>query len=165
MKRGRPLERSTPLPPFSRKRWDKVSASGFRPTSTFTPRPREAGKAKASPRRTDPKPAERDVVRGRSGGVCEFRACTRGAEQMHHRRPRRMGGSTAPDVNGAANLVDLCAWHHRWVEFHRTAAEALGLLLSARADPLRVPVLTRHDEQPVWLLPDGTWLRFEEACA
>ncbi len=159
------LKRTGPLPAFSPKRWEKVTAAGHRPTSTFTPKPREAAKPKAAPRRTDPKQSERDLVRGRSGGLCEFRACTRAAEQMHHRRPRRMGGSTAPDVNGAANLVDLCAWHHRWVEFHRTAAAAMGLLLSARANPARVPVLTRHDEEPVWLLPSGEWLRFEEACA
>lgn len=161
-----PLKRSGPLNPYSRRRWEQVTASGFKPVTTFTPRPREPFTAKAKVQRnTGPTKSERDPVRARSGGRCEMTACTREAVHIHHRRPRRMGGSTAPDVNGAANLLHVCRWHHEWIESHRAEAMRLGLLLSARANPLRVPAQLRHDEEPIWLLPDGSWITYLEGAA
>lgn len=169
MKRGAPLKRTKglapgkPLAPISA---DRLKAFGGRFPRNSLERP-GAPKMRAQTRHADtgPKRSERQVVHARSGGGCEFSDCAHVAEHLHHRRPRRMGGSSAPDVNGAANLVHLCSWHHRWVELNRAEALAMGLLLPAKGDPLRVPVLTRHDEEPIWLLASGEWLRYEEACA
>jgi hypothetical protein len=44
---------------------------------------------------------------------------------VHHIQPRSMGG-TAHDTSP---LLTVCAYHHEWIESHRTAARALGLLL------------------------------------
>jgi hypothetical protein len=57
------LKRTTGLNAFSPKRWEKVTATGFRPTSTFTPRPREPFTVKAKVQRhTDTGPDEATVL-------------------------------------------------------------------------------------------------------
>jgi hypothetical protein len=108
-------------------------------------------------RSTGPIPEVRQIVEARSGGRCEFTDCTRVGEHIHHRRPRRMGGSKAVDTNGVANLLHLCCVHHDWVESNRTAATDMGLLLPSTADPSRVPLWTRHANQRVHLTADGSW--------
>lgn len=117
------------------------------------------------PRFTGPTPAVQKIVKARSGGVCEFTGCTDAGGHIHHRRPRRMGGSKAPETNGVANLLHLCCGHHDWVESNRAAAIVKGLLLYATADPGGALVWTRHSDGPIFLTPDGGWVRYEEACA
>lgn len=80
------------------------------------------------------------VIGIRSGGRCEFTPCSNQAEHTHHRRPRRMGGSTDPATNLPSNLMRLCREHHEWVESNRVKALSLGLLLHAGEDPAQVPV-------------------------
>lgn len=144
MKRSGPIERKTPLT-----------------SSTPLPRSglgRNAGpKLPAKPKRrkdTGPSAAVRRLVAARSGGMCEAAACWQAATELHHRRPRRMGGSSDPTTNLPANLLDLCRGHHSRAESNRTEALAWGLLLHANQDPIHVPVVSRHGR--VWLRHDGT---------
>lgn len=148
---------------MSQKRRAMLAANGIaHPSSTLVTH--KVTTAKRS-KDTGPKQPTRTLVHVRSGDLCEFVWCPCRAEQMHHRRPRRMGGSSSVGTNCPSNLVHLCSAHHSWVESNRTAAVEMGLILPATADPARVPVLLRHDKFPVWLTPTGGWVRFEEACA
>ena len=78
-----------------------------------------------------------DLVVTRAGGVCE-RCRSRPAEQIHHRRPRGMGGTKKPDV--ASNLVHICARCHREVERFRMQAIWDGWIVRQSHDPIRTPV-------------------------
>lgn len=60
---------------------------------------------------------------------------------VHHRRPRRMGGSQLPDTNAPQNLLILCPDDHEMVESERTAAYAGGWLVAQNGDPAHTPVL------------------------
>ncbi len=169
LKRGKGLKRGEPLNAFSKKRWDAVTATGRFPCDSFTPRPAPA-KAKAS-RSTAPKRSVCGLVDKRSRGMCEWPGCPRRGVDRHHRLNRKVGGrhgEMAELVNGAAWLLKVCRFHHGRVTsaFGEVLEQAKrwGWVLVEGQNALRVPVLTRHDEQPVWLLPDGKWLRFEEAC-
>jgi hypothetical protein len=99
------------------------------------------------------------VVRERSGNVCE--CCGRRGSQTHHRQPRGMGGvhGVGKAVNSPAALVRLCGDCHAWVESHRTAAEALGLLVRRPAEPGAAPVWLRTAYGTGWwrLTPDGCY--------
>lgn len=64
----------------------------------------------------------------RSGGLCE-RCRANPADQMHHRRPRGMGGTSVEWVGQAANAAHLCAACHRWVEAHRASSLMFGWLI------------------------------------
>lgn len=82
------------------------------------------------------------VVKQRAAMCCERceRLTTWIGGQVHHRLPRRMGGSTRPGINEPANLVLLCAACHAHVESHREDAYTAGWLLHDRDDPRLVPV-------------------------
>lgn len=64
-----------------------------------------------------------------------------GGCEVHHRRPRASGGSSAADTNTPANLVLVCVDCHRWAESHRERARADGWLVRQGSDPAAVPVL------------------------
>ena len=91
-------------------------------------------------RNTNPKQKAKAIVLERSDGACERCGCGR-ATEIHHRLPRRMGGTRRPEVNEPSNLLHLCAECHRWIETNRREAEADGLLLKDRQDPTDVKVL------------------------
>ncbi len=172
LKRGSGLARKAELSPYSKRRWDEVTAAGFRPTTSFRPKPREATTPKASPRRTDPKRSVCELVDKRSKGMCEWQGCPRLGVERHHRLNRKVGGrhgEMAELVNGAAWLLKVCKVHHAYVTsaYGEQLAEVRrkGWVLTERQNALRVPVLTRHDEHPIWLLPNGKFLFHEEACA
>lgn len=94
-------------------------------------------------RTTDAPPEARAVVHARARLRCE--RCARdlawGGGQIHHRRPRRMGGSRALDVHGPSNLLLLCLGCHEWVERNRAVATAQGLLVAGGGDHAAVPAL------------------------
>lgn len=92
---------------------------------------------------TGPTRSTREIVHERSGWVCE-RCGAAKAVQIHHRRPRRSGGSKLPDTNSPANLLDFCRGCHGWVESNRMEALLQGLLLHSTEVPREVPVLLRH---------------------
>jgi hypothetical protein len=100
----------------------------------------------------------RELVWKRAGSRCE-RCCapiTGGDHSIHHRRPRRMGGSKDPLTNSPANLLLLCGSGttgcHGWIESHRATAYELGLLVHGWQDPRAVPLLGG-----VYLTDHGTY--------
>ncbi len=82
---------------------------------------------------------------------------------VHHRRPRRMGGSQLPDTNAPQNLLLLCPDDHEMVEVERTAAYAGGWLVRQQADPLAVPVLIVAVER--YLTADGRYADLPERAS
>ena len=95
-------------------------------------------------RATGPSRKTRRLVIDRDGGVC--RMCGRAGTNVHHRRPRGMGGTRDPETNSPANLVLLCGSGttgcHGWIESHRAEAMAAGWLVSKWADPSTTPIKT-----------------------
>lgn len=83
-------------------------------------------------------PASARAVLARSGGLCE--RCGRAGEQLHHRRPRGMGGTSDPAIHDPSNLVHLCAECHRWVESRRAVAVACGWLVTGVTSPADTPL-------------------------
>ncbi|AXQ51885.1 HNH endonuclease [Gordonia phage Catfish] len=98
-------------------------------------------------RKTGPTPRTVTTVQGRSGGICERCGWAEG-QQIHHRRPRGMGGTRDADVNGAGNLLHVCYPCHRWIEENREESLRLGYLISrlTASKSWQVPVFYR-----------GTW--------
>lgn len=105
-------------------------------------------------------PRVRRAVFERESWRCLRCGAGSGRFQLHHRLPRRLGGSRRPEVAAVSNLVLLCDFCHAAVESHRIAATTAGLLLPAGAIPEREPVLLRGGRK-VLLTPDG---RYEEAA-
>lgn len=80
----------------------------------------------------------------------------RTAFSVHHRRPRRMGGTKRADANAAQNLLILCGSGvtgcHGWVESNRTEAYSRGYLLYDRDNPAEHPF--KDGEGRWWLLDE-----------
>lgn len=95
----------------------------------------------------------REIVRQRAGWTCEVQVrCQSRAMgwELHHRRPRGMGGSRRPETNSPANSLGVCADCHRFIEHHRDTARANGWLVRQVDNPATIPVLRRQ----VWVLLD-----------
>jgi 5-methylcytosine-specific restriction enzyme A len=84
----------------------------------------------------------RKTIKRRAGGQCELcgMPCTDG--QIHHRKPRRAGGSIDPRVSDASNGVYIHASCHGKVESNRHWAIQRGWLLFAAEYPEEVPIRT-----------------------
>jgi hypothetical protein len=113
-------------------------------------------KAASRPKQSGPDRATRDLVFERDGG-CVVCGCGPYALQVHHRKPRRMGGRSTPGINSPANLVSVCAADHAWLESRRAEAIRLGLLVMEHQDPREVP-LNHCQLGPVLLDNDGAVL-------
>ena len=103
--------------------------------------------------------AAQEIVRGRSGGLCEV--CRRQGIQTHHRQNRQSGGSHrlgAAMVNKPSALVRLCLECHDWVGHNPDHAKVLGLLVPRPADPGEPPVFLRI------IFGEGWWLLDDEGC-
>jgi hypothetical protein len=91
----------------------------------------------------------RDLVHARADSRCE--SCgvflRPGGRQLHHRRPRGMGGTKPERAHRASNLLQLCARCHDLVETHRTRAREAGLIVAQGADPALVLVTLRDGQQ------------------
>lgn len=70
----------------------------------------------------------RDIVAERSGGLCEVCRVER-ATQMHHRRPRGMGGSRLSKTHQPSMLLHVGDGCHAWIERNRQVSLAEGWLL------------------------------------
>lgn len=130
----------------------------------------------SKPRRTrdtGPSKTTRDIVWARAGGRCELCGDALAGPvgfSVHHRLPRRMGGSRRPELNTPANLLVVCGSGttgcHGRIESHREQAYDEGLLLHDGQDPAAVPVLIACpvDGWPklVLLTTDGTYADPEE---
>lgn len=105
-------------------------------------------------RKTGPSKATVDLVFRRSGGMCEICGISEG-QQVHHRKPRRMGGTRDLAINEPSNLLHLCALDHALVESRRERAIEEGHVVPSYGDPLSIPVLYRGTMR---LLDDeGAW--------
>jgi 5-methylcytosine-specific restriction protein A len=82
----------------------------------------------------------REQVLNRAYQHCEKCGLAANAFQWHHRRPRSMGGSKAPDTNTAANCLLLCVPCHQWVEANRDDALHYGWLVRQGHSPAEMPV-------------------------
>jgi len=99
---------------------------------------------------TGPDTATVDAVLERDGHMCAVGGHplgpVRGVDwSIHHRRPRGMGGTSAPDVNLPSNLLTVCGngveGCHGLIEAHRAAAYERGWLLRGGDVPSQVPIL------------------------
>lgn len=88
----------------------------------------------------------RERIHRRDGRFCA--RCDRSLvdypSSIHHRLPRRMGGTKNPLSNDTRNLITLCGTGttgcHGWVESHREEALAQGWLIRSY-DDLDAPML------------------------
>lgn len=96
----------------------------------------------------------------RAGGMCEFPACGRPAQDPHHRYERGNGGTgpkspAAPWINLTGNVLAACRPHNDWCSNGSPKqAEAMGWIIKdAEVPACRVPVLTCHSTR--WVLLDN----------
>lgn len=93
------------------------------------------------------------LVMSRADGMC-LRCLRRPGAQIHHRKPRGMGGTVEPAINRPPNLVWLCSNCHAWVESNRLAGYDTGWLVR-RADNPAEKWLIDNFGQMLMLLPSG----------
>lgn len=122
-------------------------------------------------RSTGPSRLTVEALWGRAGGLCEISgvplAGVRGEDfHVHHRRPRRMGGSRDPETNDVENLLLLSPEAHEHVERNRTEAYERGWLVRQDAVPAAVPVVVMVDGRPalVLLTDDAGYAPVEEVA-
>jgi 5-methylcytosine-specific restriction protein A len=82
----------------------------------------------------------RALIVARSKGVCDICGTRPTSYQIHHRRPRGMGGSLQSMVGGAANGLLLHPNCHEGVERNRKRAYERGWLLRNDQVPSLAPV-------------------------
>lgn len=77
---------------------------------------------------------------------------------VHHRRPRGMGGTRDPEIHSPSNLVVICRGCHGWVESHRSEAMHDGWLVPRRdpRTPGDVPIWLYHQDR-AYLTTDGSY--------
>lgn len=88
------------------------------------------------------------ILMARAGSACE--RCGHGDRgiERHHRKRRRDGGESFP------NLTALCPACHRWCHEHPALARKYGWIVPVHLDPVTVPMLWRSKEW-VLLTADG----------
>jgi 5-methylcytosine-specific restriction enzyme A len=119
---------------------------------------KSAPKPKPAPRDTGPSAAVRNTVKARAGMCCERCGVSVAAAwyEVHHRRPRQMGGDTRPETNLPSNLLLLCMPRcHSEVESSRQISYERGWLVHAEHDPAVKPVWLAG-RGLVLLRPDGS---------
>lgn len=100
-------------------------------------------------------PAVRAIIKARSAGYCERCALPLLRNgQVHHRRPRGMGGTRRAGSGQPANGLWVHPACHAKVESDREKALAHGWLVRQEQDPEEVPII-RYGKW-VYLLNDGT---------
>lgn len=95
-----------------------------------------------SRRRTGPTPDVVAEVIARAGHRCERCGDADGPFAVHHRKPRRAGGTSDPAINDPVNLALLCDFDadscHRWTEDQPAEAYDTGWLVHSWEDPAEV---------------------------
>lgn len=84
----------------------------------------------------------RRIITARADRYCERCGGDIGWE-IHHRRPRGMGGTNRPGTNQPSAGLLLCGGCHRRIESHREEAYEHGWLVKQTDNPADVPVLYR----------------------
>jgi 5-methylcytosine-specific restriction protein A len=93
-------------------------------------------------RKTGPDRKTVELVRERADNLCEICGLSEG-QQLHHRKPRRAGGTRDPAINYPSNLIFACALCHALVESKRERAIEEGHVVPSFGDPASIPVLYR----------------------
>ena len=95
----------------------------------------------------------RKQIKERSKERCEVCGALALHPQIHHRRPRGMGGSRKMDTNQCANALVLHPACHAKVESNRKQSLLNGWLVSQHAEPIDVAVKLHYGWY--WLTHDG----------
>lgn len=99
-------------------------------------------------RPTGPTQETRQLVLSRARYTCEICGASN-ASNIHHRRPRGLGGTRDPEINSPANLLAVCGSGttgcHGQVEAYRKIAYELGWLVRWGQDPVWVPFMGPGD--------------------
>lgn len=82
----------------------------------------------------------RDLIRKRAKDRCEMCGAVALYHQVHHRRPRGMGGSKDPVSGSPANGLWVHPSCHAKIESRREDAYQKGYLVRQSQDPREVPV-------------------------
>ena len=82
----------------------------------------------------------RNAIRKRAKDRCEMCGTVASYHQVHHRRPRGMGGSKDPASGTAANGLWVHPSCHTKIESNREQAYEKGYLVRQGQDPAKVPV-------------------------
>lgn len=98
----------------------------------------------------------RALVEERAKGLCEVCGGRVDMAQIHHRKPRGMGGTKNPASRSAANALFVHFRCHEWIERNRTEAYQMGYLVHQQEASDSKPVLLPNG----WfvLMDDGTLL-------
>lgn len=83
----------------------------------------------------------RDKIKTRAHGSCEVCGFTIGySAQIHHRKPRGMGGSRSEQSGSVSNGLFIHPKCHAQIESDRNKAMSMGFLIYQGDDPAKVPV-------------------------
>ena len=100
---------------------------------------------------TGASPIVRASVINRGGGTCEICNKSLYSEMyvsLHHRKPRKMGGSKDVALNESSNLMMICgsgtSGCHGYVESNRELSYENGWLVHSYENPATKPVLIRN---------------------
>ena len=97
------------------------------------------------------------IVVSRDGGNCL--RCMNEATDVHHRQPRKMGGTSNEYIAfGLANLVSLCRRCHDLIHSEPALAYDSGWLVRTGYDPAEIPLET--GSFTLWLTPQGAIKRY-----
>lgn len=97
----------------------------------------------------------KEAIWERAKGRCEICGSLALYHQIHHRRPRGMGGSKDPVVGGISNGILVHPHCHASIESQRETAKKNGWLVSQFADPETTP-FKKYDGWAM-LNQDGTY--------
>ncbi len=104
-------------------------------------------------RRTGPSLKVRQLVIDRADRKCL--RCYSYGQVIHHRRPRKRGGTKRPEINYPENLVWVCHFCHSWIESNRAEAYVTGWLVKeGLEDPAEIPLRDTWGRH-FWLTEDG----------
>jgi rubrerythrin len=102
---------------------------------------------------TGPSLAVRQLVIDRKQRICL--RCHYPGEVIHHRRPRKRGGTKRPEINAPENLVWICNMCHEVLESYRDLAYNTGWLVKEGIEePAEVPLCDTAGRW-FWLTEDG----------
>lgn len=110
---------------------------------------RKPPRRRGAPRWTADDWADADLIlSARAGYACERCGKECGPLERHHRKRRRDGGESYP------NIIHVGAGCHQEIHAHPAISRRYGWIVSAYADPIAVPMLWRSKEW-VLLTTDG----------
>jgi len=96
----------------------------------------------------------RNIVVERAKGNCELCGSAVNNPNLHHRKPRGMGGTKNPASCSPSNAMFLHFQCHEWVESNRTKSYEMGYLVRQTEESNKKPVL--HHSGWVLLNNDGS---------